>query len=89
MAHPSKISAEQSAAFREIARELVQTDRWNRKNGKTRILPAPSAELWRRPTCLGAKTAWMVSNDIRNRPPGDMRKGPPVEPSVTAACNPW
>ncbi|KAA1053917.1 hypothetical protein [Azospirillum argentinense] len=34
MAHPSKISAEQSAAFREIARELVQTDRWNRKNGK-------------------------------------------------------
>lgn len=30
-----------------------------------------------------------VSNDIRNRPPGDMRKGPPVEPSVTAACNPW
>jgi hypothetical protein len=34
MAKPSKISAEQSAAFREIARELVQSDRWNRKNGR-------------------------------------------------------
>ena len=30
-----------------------------------------------------------VSTDVRMGPPGDMRKGSPVQPSVIAAYNPW
>jgi hypothetical protein len=28
-----------------------------------------------------------VSNDIRNAPLGDMKKGPPVQPDVSAPCS--
>jgi hypothetical protein len=31
----------------------------------------------------------LLSSDSRIGSPGDMRNGPPVQPSVTAACNPW
>jgi hypothetical protein len=34
--------------------------------------------------------AWVfLSTDVTMGPPGDMRKGSPVQPSVIAAYNPW